>query len=36
MGHATSDAHLDAEPDLGSKGQATLVVALFLSSFLSL
>lgn len=30
MGHASSDAHLDAEPDLGSKGQATLVVALFL------
>ena len=30
MGHATSDAHLDAEPDLGTKGQTTLVIFLFL------
>tara|TARA_B100000683_G_C12494342_1_gene555721 strand:- start:2917 stop:3216 length:300 start_codon:yes stop_codon:yes gene_type:complete len=30
MGHSNSDAQLDAEPDLGTKGQATLVVFLFL------
>jgi len=30
MGHATSDANLDAEPDLGPKGQAGLVIFLFL------
>ncbi len=30
MGHATSDEHLNAEPDLGPKGQMGLIIFMFL------
>lgn len=30
MGHATSNEHLEAEPDLGIKGQMGLIVFMFL------